>query len=82
MPSILTGLRFATGVSVIALVFAETINANQGIGYLVSQASSFNNTPNLIVCIIIYALLGIGADALVRILERALMPWRRQLAVR
>jgi sulfonate transport system permease protein len=82
MPSILTGLRFATGVSVIALVFAETINANQGIGYLVSEASSFNNTPNLVVCIILYALLGIGADALVRILERTLMPWRRQVAVR
>jgi sulfonate transport system permease protein len=34
------------------------------------------------VCIILYALLGIGADALVRILERTLMPWRRQVAVR
>ena len=82
MPSILTGLRFATGVSVIALVFAETINANQGIGYLVSQASSFNNVPDLVVCIILYALLGILADTLVRILERSLMPWRRQVAVR
>jgi len=82
MPSILTGLRFSTGVSVIALVFAETINANKGIGYLVSQASSFNNVPDLVVGIIIYALLGIGADALVRLLERTLMPWRRQVAVR
>jgi sulfonate transport system permease protein len=82
MPSILTGLRFATGVSVIALVFAETINANQGIGYLVSQASSFNQVPVLVVCIILYALLGIGADLLVRGLERWLMPWRSHLSVR
>jgi sulfonate transport system permease protein len=82
MPSILTGLRFATGVSVIALVFAETINADKGIGYLVSQASSFQQVPVLVVCIILYALLGITADLLVRLLERSVMPWRRHLAVR
>lgn len=82
MPSILTGLRFSTGVSVIALVFAETINANKGIGYLVSQAASFNQVPVLVVCIFLYALLGIGADLLVRLLERSSMPWRSQLTVR
>jgi sulfonate transport system permease protein len=82
MPSILTGLRFSTGVSVIALVFAETINANKGIGYLVSQASSFQQVPVLVVCIILYALLGICADLAVRLLERSSMPWRRQMSVR
>jgi sulfonate transport system permease protein len=82
MPSILTGLRFATGVSVIALVFAETINANKGIGYLVSQAASFNQVPVLVVCILLYAVLGVVADLLVRLLERALMPWRGHLSVR
>ena len=82
LPSILNGLRFAAGISVVALVFAETIAASQGIGYLVTQASSFENMPTLVVCIIIYALLGITADVLVRILERVTMPWRRHLAVR
>jgi len=69
-------------VSVIALVFAETINANKGIGYVLSQASSFNQTPTIIVCVIIYALFGICADLLVRTLEKRAMPWRRHLAVR
>jgi len=75
-------LAFAAGIAIVALVFAETIAANLGIGYLVTQASTFDNMPDLVVCIIIYALLGIGADALVRILERVTMPWRRHLAVR
>ena len=75
-----TGCDFRAGVSVVALVFAETINANQGIGYLVSQASSLQQVPNLVVCIFIYALLGISADVLVRIIERVSMPWRRQPA--
>jgi sulfonate transport system permease protein len=82
LPSVLTGLRFSAGISVVALVFAETIAASQGIGYLVTQAATFDNMPDLVVCIIIYAILGIGADVLVRILERVTMPWRRHLAVR
>jgi sulfonate transport system permease protein len=82
LPSILTGLRMATGVSIIALVFAETLNASKGIGYLVTQASSFNNIGELVVCIAVYALLGIGADLFVRLIERITMPWRRQMAVR
>jgi sulfonate transport system permease protein len=82
LPSILTGLRYATGISIIALVFAETINANKGIGYLANQAASFQQVPVLVVCIILYALLGIVADLVVRLLERLSMPWRRQMAVR
>jgi sulfonate transport system permease protein len=82
MPSILTGLRFSAGISVVALVFTETIGASQGIGYLVSQADSLQQIPNLVVCIIIYAVLGIGADLMVRLLERTAMPWRRQVSVR
>jgi sulfonate transport system permease protein len=82
LPSILTGLRFSAGISIVALVFAETINANEGIGYLANQASSFNQVSVLVVCIIIYALMGIVADVIVRLIEKAAMPWRRQMAVR
>jgi sulfonate transport system permease protein len=82
MPSIMTGLRFSAGISVIALVFTESIGASQGIGYLVSQANSLQQIPILVVCIIIYALIGITADISVRILERYAMPWRRHQAVR
>ncbi|HXA33379.1 MAG TPA: ABC transporter permease [Acidimicrobiales bacterium] len=82
MPSILTGLRFSTGISIVALVFAETINANKGIGYLANQASSFQQVSVLVVCIIIYALMGILADLMVRTIEKLSMPWRRQMAMR
>ena len=82
MPSIMTGLRFSAGISVIALVFTESIGASQGIGYLVSQANSLDQIPDLVVCILIYALIGIAADISVRTLERYTMPWRRHQAVR
>jgi sulfonate transport system permease protein len=34
------------------------------------------------VCILVYAVLGIGADLIVRLIERLAMPWRRQVSVR
>lgn len=81
-PAILNGLRFSFGVGVIALVIAETINANKGIGYLTAQAASLQQVANLMVCIIIYALLGILVDLAIRLLEWRLLPWRTQVAVR
>ncbi|MCL7378346.1 ABC transporter permease [Streptomyces sp. 35G-GA-8] len=76
LPSLLAGLRLSMTLSVIALIAAEEINATAGIGYLMSQAQSYARTDILALCILIYGLLGLTADILVRLLERVLMPWR------
>ncbi|WP_406457253.1 ABC transporter permease [Streptomyces sp. NBC_00876] len=76
LPSLLAGLRLSMTLSVIALIAAEEINATAGIGYLMSQAQSYARTDILAVCILVYGLLGLAADILVRLLERLLMPWR------
>ncbi|MFI7005415.1 ABC transporter permease [Streptomyces sp. NPDC050145] len=77
LPSLLAGLRLSMTLSVIALIAAEEINATAGIGYLMTQAQSYARTDILAVCILVYGLLGLLADAVVRLLERVLMPWRR-----
>lgn len=76
LPSLLAGLRLSMTLSVIALIAAEEINATAGIGYLMSQAQSYARTDVLAVCILVYGLLGLTADLVVRLLERVLMPWR------
>ncbi|WP_406089969.1 ABC transporter permease [Streptomyces sp. NBC_01013] len=76
LPSLLAGLRLSMTLSVIALIAAEEINATAGIGYLMSQAQSYARTDILAVCILVYGVLGLAADILVRLLERLLMPWR------
>ncbi|MEV5202553.1 ABC transporter permease [Streptomyces sp. NPDC053720] len=76
LPSLLAGLRLSMTLSVIALIAAEEINATAGIGYLMSQAQSYARTDILAVCILVYGLLGLTADMVVRLLERLLMPWR------
>ncbi len=76
LPALLSGLRLSMTLSVIALIAAEEINATSGLGYLMSQAQSFSRTDILTVCVILYGLLGLVADLLVRLAERVLMPWK------
>ncbi|MFD4655361.1 ABC transporter permease [Kitasatospora sp. NPDC058444] len=77
LPSLLSGLRLSMTLSVIALIAAEEINSTEGIGYLMAQAQNYSRTDVLAVCILIYGLLGLAADGIVRLLERVLMPWRQ-----
>ncbi len=65
LPSILTGLRFCLGVSILALLAAEQINAQQGLGSLLYTAQTYQRVDILMVVIIIYALLGLSADLIV-----------------
>jgi sulfonate transport system permease protein len=76
LPNLMTGLRYALATAWLALVFAEQINARTGIGYLMNNARDFFQTDVIVVCLAVYGLLGLGADLLVRLLERVLLAWR------
>lgn len=76
LPSALVGLRYAIGVAWLSLVVGEQVNASSGIGYLVMNAREFVRTDIIFVGLIVYSLLGLAADALVRKLETAALVWR------
>lgn len=76
LPGAMTGLRYSLGIAWLALVFAEQINADDGIGFLMVQARDFLRTDVIVVCLIVYAFLGLLADFIVRSLERLLLQWR------
>jgi sulfonate transport system permease protein len=76
LPSFLVGFRLATGVAWLLLVFAEQINAKSGIGYLVIKAQTFFQTDVMVVCLLVYAALGLLSDFGVRTLERRLLRWQ------
>ncbi|HEX2885478.1 ABC transporter permease [Vineibacter terrae] len=81
LPSILVGLRYAAGISLLALVVAEQINARSGIGYILNNAN-MNQRPDIIIAgILVYAGLGIGTDLVMRLVERLALPWRPKLAL-
>ncbi|KFI28370.1 ABC transporter permease [Haematobacter massiliensis] len=76
LPGALVGLRYSLGLSWLALVFGEQINATAGIGYLMANAREFFQTDVIVVCLVVYALLGLAVDFIVRTLERIFLAWR------
>lgn len=75
MPSVLTGVRYALASAWLALVVAETLATTRGVGYLAMDAREFLQTDIIVLTIIIYALIGVMADSLARVLERRSLAW-------
>jgi sulfonate transport system permease protein len=80
LPSILTGVRYALATAWLALVVAETIAASSGIGFLAMDAREFLRTDVIVLAIVIYAGIGVTADAIARLLERRLLAWHPNYA--
>lgn len=80
MPSILTGVRYALAHAWLALVIAETLATTQGIGFLAMDAREFLQTDIIVLTIVIYAIIGVAADALARVLETRLLAWHPNFA--
>ncbi|MFD9959491.1 ABC transporter permease [Amycolatopsis sp. NPDC058986] len=76
LPQALVGLRQSLGLAWLALIVGETVNADAGVGYLINNARDFLRTDVVVVGLIVYALLGLVTDALVRLLERRALRWR------
>jgi sulfonate transport system permease protein len=77
LPQALTGLRLSVITSLLALVVGEQINANAGLGFMITTAQGFLENNIIMVVLIVYAILGLVVDALVRMLERKALVWRR-----
>ncbi|CAN5850019.1 ABC transporter permease [soil metagenome] len=76
MPGILVGWRYSAATALLALVAAEQINSQAGIGYILNTANQFQRTDIIIAGILIYAVLGLLVDVVMRAVERLLLPWR------
>jgi sulfonate transport system permease protein len=77
LPQTLVGLRQSLGVAWLALIVAEQVNADAGLGYLINDAREFLRTDVIVVGLVVYSALGLLTDALVRLIERRALAWRR-----
>ena len=77
LPTILVGLRQSLGTAWLALVVAEQINANAGLGYIITQGETFLQQNVIFVALIVYLILGLLTDYIVRLIERRALTWRR-----
>jgi sulfonate transport system permease protein len=78
LPMAFSGLRLSVVSSLLALVVGEQINANAGLGFMITTAQQFLQNNIIMVCLIVYAILGLLADAVVRTLERKTLAWRHE----
>lgn len=77
LPYTLVGIRLGVASSWLALVVAETVATDSGIGFMINNARDFLRTDIIIVGLLVYALVGLLMDSVVRLIERRLLRWRQ-----
>lgn len=77
LPAIFSGARIAIAVCVIGAVFGEFVGAKAGLGYLMTRAIAQFQTDRVIAAIVLLSLMGIGLFAVVTLVERLVLPWRK-----
>ncbi|AQA20759.1 binding-protein-dependent transport system inner membrane component family protein [Rhodococcus sp. MTM3W5.2] len=82
LPGVLMALRICLSISITGLIAAEQVGTREGIGYLVTLAQEYNRTDYMVLCVVLYAVLGLIFDGIVRVIEKFAMPWRGQVGVR
>ena len=80
VPHILTALRVALGVAWATLVASELIAAQQGLGALIQNASSFFQLDIIYVGIICIGLIALTMDTMLRLASRRLVAWQDRIS--
>jgi NitT/TauT family transport system permease protein len=75
LPYIFAGLKVSVTLSIIGVIVSEFIYSNQGLGYLIVLAQSFNDTPMIFATIFILFSFGLILFTCVVLAERLLLPW-------
>ncbi len=76
LPFIVAGLRQGIARGLTGVVVAELFGSRAGLGYLILISGQQFDPAGLLVGILLFALVGVGAVEAVRILERRIAPWR------
>ncbi|MBO0923455.1 ABC transporter permease [Cellulomonas sp. zg-ZUI199] len=76
LPSVLAGVRLALGTGWVAVIVAEQVATDRGVGALLTDARTWARTDVVLVCVALYAVLGLVTDALVRGVEHRALHWR------
>jgi sulfonate transport system permease protein len=75
IPSIFIGLRLGLGIAWMAVVAAELIGAQNGIGYRISDARALMRSELVIICMLVIGLLGLIMDKILRMITKQMTPW-------
>ncbi len=80
VPHMLTAVRVALGVAWATLVASELIAAQQGLGALIQNASSFFQLDIIYLGIICIGFIALAMDTALRLVARRLVSWQERIA--
>lgn len=80
LPGFFLGLRLCATGAWLSLVVVETVNATNGLGFLITQAETYGESNVILVCLAVYGIFGFASDAGFRFLQRKALAWQRTLA--
>jgi len=76
MTWIIASLHTAFGFAIIGALVAEVLGAQHGIGLIISQAQGSFDPDTVFACMVIMAVVTLGAEYLITLLERRVLKWR------
>lgn len=76
LPQILTGMRIAMTLSWALVVAAELIAAQTGLGYMITDATTFFRIPLVFVGILTIGLIGLLLEGILLMIEKRSLHWR------
>lgn len=77
LPAFFSGAKIGMAVAVIGAVIGESSGSNAGLGHAISLYGASLKTPLVFACVLVLALMAIGLFALIGLVERLVMPWRK-----
>ncbi|WP_161539716.1 ABC transporter permease [Paramagnetospirillum kuznetsovii] len=82
LPQIVVGVRVGLGTGWMALVAAELVGANSGLGFMINDARSLLRTDIVVAGMVAIGVAGLAIDLGIRALARRLLPWSPSLTKR
>lgn len=77
LPKIFAGLRLATSLSLILMVFSELVGSDSGVGYQMTNAQSSFDMTGMWAVIVILGILGYVLNLALVTVERMMLGWHR-----
>lgn len=77
LPAFFSGAKIGMAVAVIGAVIGESAGSSAGLGHAISLYSASLKTDLVFACVLVLALMAIGLFALIALVERVAMPWRK-----
>lgn len=81
MPAIFAGLQNGLSLSWMCVLAAEMVGAQEGVGYLILLGMDMSNPAMIITGMLLIGAIGAGIAVLLRLAEKRICPWKREISM-